>query len=115
MGVLVAQEFEGVGGEIGNEKAATWAQKPRRLLDCTGAVVKKMQDLMDDHDIEGVACQGEVVDVAVAHRAVLQSGAVETRARQCQHVQREIEAKAALDAFGEKLEHAPGTSAEIEQ
>ena len=42
-------------------------------------------------------------------------GAVEPRARQRQHVERHIEAEAALDPRPEQLEHAPGAGAEIEQ
>ena len=70
---------------------------------------------MDDDDVERVARQSEVVDVAVAHAAVLETGAVEPRAGQRQHVEREIEAEPALDVAGEKFEHAPGAGAEIEQ
>ena len=61
------------------------------------------------------ARQRQIVDVAVSNRAVLQSGAVEARPRQRQHVQRKIEAEAALDVVGEKFEHAPGAGAEIKQ
>ena len=45
----------------------------------------------------------------------LQPGAVEPRARQRQHVERQIEAEAALDIGGEQFEHAAGAGAEIEQ
>ena len=43
------------------------------------------------------------------------AGAVEPRARKRQHVERQIEAEAALDVGGEKFEHASGAGAEIEQ
>ena len=58
---------------------------------------------------------GEIVDVAVAHAAMLEPGAVEPGARERQHVAREVEAEAALDVAGEELQHAPGAGAEIEQ
>ncbi len=70
---------------------------------------------MDDDDVERVARQRQIVDVALAHAAMLQAGAVEPRARQRQHVERQIEAEAALDVAGEQFEHAPGAGAEIEQ
>ena len=58
---------------------------------------------------------GEVVDVALAHAAMLEAGAIEPRARERQHVERQIEAEAALDIGGEQFEHAPGAGAEVEQ
>ena len=61
------------------------------------------------------ARQREVVDVALAHAAMLEAGAVEPCARQRQHVERQIEAEPALDIAGEQFEHAPGAGAEIEQ
>ncbi len=70
---------------------------------------------MDDDDVEGIARQSEIVDVALAHAAMLQAGAVEPRARERQHVERQIEAEAAFDIAGEQFEHAPGAGAEIEQ
>ncbi len=115
MGVLVAQEFEIVRREVDDQQAAAGPQHARRLADGAGAVVEKVQHLMDDDDVEGVARQREVVDVALAHAAMLQPGAVEPRARQRQHVERQIEAEAALDVGGEEFEHAPGAGAEIEQ
>ena len=45
----------------------------------------------------------------------LQAGAVEPGARQRQHVERQIEAEAALDVGREQFEHAAGAGAEIEQ
>ena len=61
------------------------------------AVVEEVQHLMDDDDVERIARQREVVDVAVAHAAMLQAGAVEPRAGERQHVERQIEAEPALD------------------
>jgi hypothetical protein len=43
------------------------------------------------------------------------SAARSSRARERQHVEREIEAEAALDLRPEQFEHAPGAGAEIEQ
>ena len=59
--------------------------------------------------------QRQVVDVALAHAAILQAGAIEPGAGQRQHVERQIEAEAALDVIGEQLQHAAGAGAEIEQ
>ena len=46
---------------------------------------------------------------------MLEPGTVEPGAGERQHVEREIQAQAALDLRAEQLEHAPGAGAEIEQ
>ena len=98
MGVLVAQEFEIVRREIDHQQPAAGPQHARRLLDRARAVVEEVQHLVDDDGVEGILRQREVVDVALPHAAMLEPGAVEPRARERQHVERQIEAEAALDA-----------------
>ena len=115
MGVLLAQEFEIVRREIDDQKPSARPQHARRLADGARAVVEEVQHLMDDDDVEGIARQSQIVDVAVAHAAMLEAGAIEPLARQRQHVERQIEAKSALDVVGEQFEHAAGAGAEIEQ
>ena len=115
MGVLVAQELEIVRGEIDDQQAAGGPQHARRRVDRARAVVEEVQHLMDDDGVEGVLGQREVVDVALAHAAMAQPGAIEPRAGEREHVEREIESQAALDARPEQFEHAPGAGAEIEQ
>ena len=70
---------------------------------------------MDDDGVEGILRQREVVDVALAHAAMPEPGAVEPGAGERQHVEGQVEAEAALDLRAEQLEHAPGAGAEIEQ
>ena len=70
---------------------------------------------MDDDNVEGIPWQSEIVNVAMAYAAMFQPGAVEPRPRQRQHIERQIEAKAALDIVGKKFEHAPGAGAKIKQ
>ncbi len=115
MRMLLAQEFEIVRREVDDQQAAARPQYPRRLADGARAVVEEVQYLMDDDGVEAVARQREVVDVAVAHAAMFQAGAVEPLPRQRQHVEREIEAEPALDIGGEQFEHPAGAGAEIEQ
>ena len=115
MGVLLAQEFQIVRREIDHQQPAAGPQHARRLADGARAVVEEVQHLMDDDDVEGVLRQREIVDVALAHAAMAQARAVEPRARQRQHVERQIDAEAALDPRPEQFEHAPGAGAEIEQ
>ena len=73
MGVLVAQEFEIVRREIDDQQPPAGPQHARRLADGAGAVVEEVQHLMDDDDVEGIARQGEIVDVAMAHAAMLEA------------------------------------------
>ncbi len=87
MGMLLAQELELVRGEIDHQQPALRTQHARGLADRACAVVEIVQDLMHDHEVEGIARQREVVDVALAHAAMAQPGAVEARARQRQHVE----------------------------
>src|SRR5580700_8163791 len=70
---------------------------------------------MDDDNVEGIPWQSEIVNVAMAYAAMFQPGAVEPRPRQRQHIERQIEAKAALDIVGEEFEHAASAGAEIEK
>src|SRR5262249_62247943 len=56
-----------------------------------------------------------LVLVASTPAEMPQPRGVEPRARERQHVEREIEPEAALDLRPEQLEHAPGAGAEIEQ
>ena len=115
MRVLLAQEFEIVRREIDDQQPALRPQHARRLADRARAVVEEVQHLMDDHDVEGIARQRQVVDVALAHAAMLQARAVEPGARERQHVEREVDAEPALELRAEQLEHAAGAGAEIEQ
>ena len=97
MGVLVAQKLEIVRREIHHQQAAGRTQHARRFANGARAIVKKMQDLMNEHRVKGVVRQRELVDISVPHAAMAQSRAIEPRPRERQHVEGEIEAKAARD------------------
>ena len=81
MRVLLAQEFEIVRGEIDHQQPPAGAQDAGSFGDGARTVVEKVQDLMDDDDIEGIARQREIVNIAVADAAVLEPGAIEPGAR----------------------------------
>ena len=70
---------------------------------------------MQDDDVESVVAERQIVEVALAHAAIFQAGALQPVARDGQHVERQIEAEAALDLRAEHFQHAPGAGAEIEQ
>ena len=70
---------------------------------------------MDNDDVERIARQCEIVNVTVTDAAMSQSGAIEPRASKRQHVERQIEAKPALNVGAKQFKHASGASAEIKQ
>src|SRR5262245_10923135 len=70
---------------------------------------------MEDYDVEGVVGEWQVVDVALPHAAVLETGALKPVARKQQHVERKIESEAALDFRAEQFEHASRSGPQIEQ
>ena len=98
MRVLLAQEFQIVRREIDHQQPAARRQHARRLADRARAVVEEVQHLMDDHDVERARRHREIVDVALAHAAMAQARALDARAREQQHVERQIDAEPALDA-----------------
>ena len=115
MGVLLAQEFQIVRSEINDQQAAARPQHARGFANGAGAVVEEVEHLMNNDDVEGIARQRQVVDIAVTHAAMFEAGAIEPLAGERQHVERQIEADAALDLGREEFEHAAGAGAEIEQ
>src|SRR6516165_10122997 len=115
MSVLLAQEFEIVWREIDDQEPSSRTEHARSLGDDAGAVIKKMQDLMDDDDVERVAGQGQIINVAMPDAAMFQSAAIEPGAGECQHVERQIKAKTALDIGPKQFKHAPGAGAEIKE
>ena len=115
MGVLLAQELEVVRGEIDDQQRAAGPQHAGGLADGARAVVEIVQHLMHEHDVEGIPRQPQIVDVALPHAAMLEPGPLEARAREPQHVGREVDAEPAVDLGPEQLQHAAGSGAEIEQ
>ena len=115
MRVLLAQEFQIVRREVDHQQPPLRAQRARGFGDRARAVVEEVQHLMDQHDVEGILRHRQFVDVALAHAAMLQAGALQPRARERQHVERHVDAEPALDVGPEQFEHAAGAGAEIEQ
>ena len=112
---LLAQEFLLMRREVDHQQPPARPQHARRLADGAAAVVEEVQHLMQDDDVEGIVGERQVVDVALAHAAMLQARALQPVARQQQHVERQIEAEPALDLGAEQFEHAAGAGAEIQE
>ena len=72
MGVLRAQKLKLMRSKIDHQETAGGAQHARGLKDGARAVVEEMQHLVNDDRIEGIICQREIVDVALAHTAMAQ-------------------------------------------
>src|SRR6202042_1910920 len=112
---LVTQEFQIVGGEVDDQEATARTQYACGLAQRAGAVVEEVQHLVNDHDIEAAGRERQIVDVAMTHSTVLQSGTVEAGAGKREHIERQVEPKTALDPAGEQLQHASRAGAEIEK
>ena len=79
------------------------------------AVVEEVQHLVDDDDVEGIARQRQVVDVALAHAAILEAGAVEPARASASMSSDRSRPRPRSISRREQFEHAPGAGAEIEQ
>ncbi len=80
-----------------------------------GRVVEEVQHLMDDDQVVAVALDRRGIDVALAELHVAQARLIDAAARQGQHRRALVDADGADRARGEKLQHASGAGAEIEQ
>src|SRR5262249_19497598 len=97
MGILFAEEFKVMGREVDDQEPALRPQHARGLADRAAAVVEKVQHLMDDHDIKGVARYREIEDIALTDAAIADACMVEPAAREGQHFTAEIDPETALD------------------
>ncbi len=67
MGELLAQEFLLMRREVDHQQPSARAEHARRFPDGAAAVVKEVQHLMQDDDVESIVRQRQVVEVALAH------------------------------------------------
>ena len=86
----------------------------RGLGDGARRLVEEVQHLMDDDEVEAVAHDRQVHDVAEPDARIVDRGALKIGARDGKHRRREVDAERALVAAGEKLQHAAGAGADIE-
>jgi hypothetical protein len=112
---LLAQEFLLVQREIDDQQPSARPQHARRFLDRARAVVEKVQNLMQDDDVERVVAKRQIVEIALPHAAVTQARALQPVAREQQHIERQVEAKPTFDLTPEQLQHPSRAGAEIEQ
>lgn len=99
--------------EVDDEQAAPGAKAASSLVDGRGGVVEEMQYMMQDGHIDRGPLDLEVIDIAVADRAV--DDVVESAPGDIQHLRAEVDADAELDAVGEQLEHPTGSRADVEE
>src|SRR3974390_2054920 len=98
---LLRKEFLLVWREGDDQWPPAGTEHPRGFLDRARSVVEKMQNLMQDDDVEGVIAERQVVEVALPHTAMLDARSLQPVARDRQHVERQIEPEAALDVRAE--------------
>src|SRR5262249_52933805 len=115
MGILFAQELKLMRAKVDDQEPALRPQHPGRLADGAAAVIKKVQHLMDDDHIKGVARHGKIEDVALPDAAIADTGVVEPAAGDGQHLAAEIDPETTLDLGAEQFKNAAGPGAEIEQ
>ena len=115
MGVLLAQEFELVRGEVDHQQPPARPQQARRFPNGAPAILQEVQHLMDDHHVEGVAAERKIVDVALPDAAMLEACALKIGAGDAEHFGIEVDPDAAADLGAEQFEHAAGAGAEVEE
>src|SRR5215468_4655438 len=113
--IFFTQEFELMRREVDDQQPTLRAQHPSRLPDGTAAIVEKMQHLVNDDDIEGIARYRKVENVALSNAAITDACVVEPTASESQHLVVEIDAETALDLGTEQFENAARPGAEIKQ
>ncbi len=65
--MLVAQEFELVRREVGDQQPPAGGKRARRLADRGSRIVEKVQHLVQRHEVEMVGWRRQQVDIALAH------------------------------------------------
>ena len=85
MGVPLAQELELMRSEVDDQQPAAGTEHPRRLGERPLGIVEVVQHLVDRDDIEGVAGERQMVDVAEPHLRIGDAGPVEIGARDRKH------------------------------
>lgn len=88
--MLLAQEFQGVGGEINDQQAAALGHQPRGLAHGRSRVGEIVQDLVDHDEIGAVRRQPGAEDVAVAQFAALKTSFGHVTAGDVQHLLRQV-------------------------
>ena len=115
MGVLIAQEFEGVGCEINEHQDPPRSQHPGGFGDRRGWPVGIVQDLMYHDRVEGRIGQFELIHVVATDTPVCQPGSFEVDPRHRQHLARLVNAESTIDPRRQDFEHSPGPGADVEQ
>src|SRR5215470_1635381 len=113
--IFFTQEFELMRRKVNDQQPTLRAQHPSRLPDGTAAIVEKMQHLVNDDDIEGIARYRKVENVALSNAAITDACVVKPAAGESQHFVVEIDAETALDLGTEQFEDAARPGAEIKQ
>ena len=115
MGVLVAQRFLAVGGEVHHQETAAGPEHTSHFTQDRHRVVGEVKHLMKHHQVHAADREGEVVHVAMAQLDVAEFGLCEGCAREGEHFVRAVNAGRPGGAWGEQAQDAAGSGADVEQ
>ena len=115
MRVLLAQEFKLMRCKVDHKQSPLGSEHACGFTDRSAAVVEIVEHLVNDHHVEGVTRQGQIVNIALPDAAVPQARPLEPGARQQQHRGGQINPKPDLSLPSEELEHSPGAGTKVEQ
>ena len=117
--VALAQLGPRLGRERGVEdrEASTRTQRAERFDQCAALVVHEVDHAVGDDDVDGAAMDGQVLEIAVQHRDVRQTGVDSRRASAIDHLGREVDAdrasgRADLARGFEEIASRPGAEVE---
>ena len=113
--VLVAQRLFLMRRKVDDEQTAAGREHPRRLAQRAARIVEKMQNLMHDREVDGVALDRQRIDVALTQLHIVEAGLFETAARDAEHGGGKIDADGAFRLGREQLEHPAGAGPKIEK
>ena len=113
MAELPSHLFVAVGREVDDEQTPGRGQSVSGLGNRSRRILEKVQDVMEDRDVDRPGFDVEVVDVAAANGAM--GEVVESAPGDVQHLGAQIDPDAEVDAVGQELEHSAGARADVKE
>ena len=113
--VLLAEEFEGMGGEIDDQQSTALGDQARGFAHGGGGIGEVVQDLMDDHQVGALPRQAGAEDVAMAQLEAFKTGLSHMIARDVEHLLGKVEADSRLGVRPKQGQHPTGAGAEIHE
>ena len=117
MGIILAQEFQVMRREIGDQQPPARRHHAGGFRDGGPRIVQIMQHLMKQHGIEHIrlARERQAIGVGQPHLRMVEIVAQQPVARDRQHFRADIHAHGALRMGRQQFQHAAGAGAGIQQ